>query len=90
MALRIAYFTSSVSEFKDELPKLQADADGLLCVVCGLLDTLIKSAALVFCEELNPDEIRATKISSRWNGIKRFHWTGWAGRATRKYTDIFF
>jgi hypothetical protein len=26
-------------------------------------DTLVKSAALVFCEELNPDEIKATKIS---------------------------
>ena len=28
----------------------------------------------------NPDEIRAKKISPRWNGIKRFHWAGWAGR----------
>ncbi len=27
-----------------------------------------------------PDEICATEISPRWNGIKRFHWAGWAGR----------
>jgi hypothetical protein len=30
-----------------------------------------------------PDEISATEISPRWNGIKRFHWAGWAGRAAK-------
>ncbi len=36
----------------------------------------------------HPDEIRAKKISSRWNGIKRFHWTGWAGGPTQTHTDL--
>jgi len=59
------------------------------------LDTLVKSAALVFCEELNPDEIRATKISSRLNRrrvSKRAHLTGQVGQAGQAdhhgYTQI--
>ena len=52
-------------------------------VGCKYWDTLVKSAALVFFEELNwagPDEIKTTKISSRLNkGNKDL--TGQVGQA---------
>ena len=36
-----------------------------------------------------PDEISATENSPRWNGIKRFHWAGWAGRDAEHAEDLF-
>jgi hypothetical protein len=38
-------------------------------------------------DKFAPVKQKIKKVSPRWNGIKRFHWTGWAGRPTQINTD---
>jgi hypothetical protein len=47
------------------------------------MDSVLIKGRLDRISRIYPDEIRATKISSRWNVIKRFHWAGRINKIVR-------